>query len=133
MPSFSKVAAASIHPSRFVMLDTADGKVIEATAGGKIYGISQPGQRNTPYSSLQDGYCAIAGENVRVYGPGEDSKCLLEIGAGGCSPGDRLKATTNGVGIATTADGDEYGAVAEFAGVSGQLVMVLVTTGQRGA
>ena len=36
--------------------------------------------------------------------------------------GDRLTATTGGVAIATTTDGDEYGLIAEAAGVSGDII-----------
>jgi hypothetical protein len=131
MSCWSKVANGNIVMSRFVMLDTtALGKVVAATAGAEIFGISQKGSRRTPYGGLDDGNAAIAGENLSIYGDTE--RCLLELG-GTVTIGQRLKASTGGVGIATTADGDEYGAIAEQNGVSGDLITVYITTGQRGA
>jgi hypothetical protein len=75
MSAHSRQANGNIAPSRFVKLDTsADGKVLQCGASATImpYGISGPGTRNPPYSSLDDGYHAIAGENCLIYGtPGE--------------------------------------------------------------
>ncbi len=131
MGSHSKVASGNISPSRFLILTTsADGKVTQAGAGEKVYGISGPWTRNTPYSSLEDGYHAIAGENVLVYGIGE--KCMLELG-GTVSPGDRLKSDSNGKAVATTTNLDEFGAVAMMAGTSGKLIEVEVVLGQISA
>lgn len=125
MAQMSKVAAGTIRPSRFVKLDvTADGKVLEADAGEPIYGISQKGTRNVPYSTLDDGNAAIAGENVHIFGPGE--KCSLQLG-GTVAVGDRLKSDADGKGVATTTDLDEYGAIAQQAGVLDEIVEVFVT------
>lgn len=125
MATFSKVANGSIVMSRFVKLDTtADGKVLQCGAGDKIFGVSQAGSRRTPYSSLDDGYAAIAGEDLSITGPPD--QCLLELG-GTVSPGDRLKADTDGKGVATTTDHDEWGAIALVAGTSGKLINVQVT------
>lgn len=120
----SKKANGNIPPARFVKLDSSgDNLVLVATAGDKCYGICQPDVRRTPYSSLDDGYAAIAGEDVKVFGIGET--CLLELVAS-VSPGDRLKSDATGKGTPVTANNDEYGAIALVAGVSGQLVMVQV-------
>jgi len=133
MASYTKVANGNINPSRFVYLDaTADGKVLEASAvTHKLYGISQPGTRNAPYSTLDDGYAAIAGENVQIYGLG-DKDVLLELG-GTVARGDRLTAATGGKGIKTVTDRDEYGAIAMASGVSGELIPVQVVGGQVSA
>lgn len=120
----SAVASGNIAPSRFVKDDTAaDGKVAVCGAGDKIRGVSQAGTRRAPYSSLDDGYAAIAGEEVGVFGATE--LCYLELG-GTVANGDRLKASTLGVGVATTTNLDEWGAIAQSAGTSGQLIQVLV-------
>jgi hypothetical protein len=130
--SYSKVANGNVSPARFVYLDSsADGKVLQASAATqKLFGISQAGTRRAPYSGLDDGYAAIAGENLQVYGLGE--QCMLEL-AGTVAPGDRLTATSGGKGIKTTTNLDEYGAIAQAAGSSGQLVPVLVQGGQISA
>ncbi len=48
---------------------------------------------------------------------------------GTVATGDKLTATTAGVAIATTTDGDEYGLIAEAAGVSGDIIPVQVVEG----
>lgn len=119
---FSKKANGNVAPSRFVKTDTSgDNLVAQAGAGEQVFGISQADTRRTPYSTLDDGYCAIAGEDLKVFSVGE--VCLLELG-GTVTPGNRLKSDANGKGVAVTANNDEYGAVAIVAGTSGQLVMV---------
>jgi len=120
----SMTANGNIAPSRFVISDTsADGKVTQAGAGGRVIGVSQQGTRRTPYSSLDDGYAAIAGEDLMVYTQG--AECWLELG-GTVANGDRLKSDANGKGVATTTDRDEWGAVAMQAGASGKLIKVRV-------
>ena len=114
----------NVAPSRFVKLDaTGDGLVLQAGAGEKCYGVSQEGTRRTPYGALDDGYAAIAGEDLEVFGAG--SECRLEAG-GTVAPGDRLKSDASGRGVATTTNLDEYGAVALQAGTVGKLVRVEV-------
>lgn len=128
----SFVANGNIAPSRFVKMDaTATGKVVAATSNTDfIFGISQQGTRNTPYSSLDDGYAAIAGENIRVYTDNED--CWVETGTvtTAITPGDHLTASTAGVAIRTVTDKDVYGAIAlEPATASGKLIKVRVVKG----
>lgn len=121
--SETKVATGNITPCSFVKQSTTlDGKVTLCGAGDKIYGISQKGTRNPPLSPLDDGYAAIAGENVMLYTFPDTT--LLTIGTGGCAPGDRLKADASGFGVATTSTGDEIGAVALGTGASGDQVPV---------
>lgn len=123
MESFSKVAAGSISPSRFVKTaGQADGKCAQCGAGDQIYGISQTGTRNTPYGSLDDGFAAIAGENVRIYGPPQKD-VMLQV-AGTVFDGDRLKSDANGMGVTTTTANDEVGAIASANGVAYQLIPV---------
>lgn len=129
MASFTKVASGSIAMNRFVKLDTtADGKVLQCGAGEKVYGISHQSSRRAPFSSLDDGFAAIAGEGLMIYGPGNNSKCGLELG-GTVAAGDRLKSDANGKGVATVTNLDEYGALAMSAGVSGEVIEVELRTG----
>ncbi len=121
---YSKKANASIPPSRFVKTDTSgDNLVALASTGEQIYGISQMGTRRTPYASLDDGYAAIAGEDLEIFGIGE--VCPLELVAT-VTAGARLKSDSAGKGLPVTSNNDEYGAIALVAGVSGQLIMVQV-------
>ena len=130
MSSHTRVAAGNINPSRFVTLAASDGQVSECSAAtDKIFGISQPETRRTPYGGLDDGYAAIATEELQIFGPGDNNECLLELG-GTVVPGDKLTATTGGKGIKTVTDHNEYGAIALFGGVSGEFVPVEVRTGQ---
>lgn len=121
------VANGNIRPSRFVKLDTtAVGKVLEADANDPVYGVSQEGTRNPPYSSLDDGFCAIAGENVRVYT--EPEECWLQIGSGGCTVDDMLKSDADGKGVTTTTETENAGALALETGLEDQLIRVRVRT-----
>ncbi len=117
-------ANGNVPPARFVKPDTSgDGLVLVAGAGERCLGISQPGTRRTPYSGLDDGFAAIAGEDLQVFGVGE--RPMLELG-GTVAFGDRLKSGALGVGVVTTTNLDEWGAIALAAGVSGQLIQVEV-------
>ena len=123
---FGYEAGGDIGPAVFVMRSTTEGNVVlEATAGAQILGISQRWTRNPPYSSLDDGLAAIDGEGLRVFIQGE--VCGLLLGAA-VTAGDRLKATTDGKGIAATS-GDEFGAVAHRDGVEDEIIEVTVERG----
>ena len=122
----SRFANGNIHPGRFVKLDssTAGGKVLEcAGTTVPIFGIAQMATRNAPYPLLDDGYAAIASEDLLVY-TFSDKEVWLEIGSGGCNPGDRLTSDGTGAGIATTSTGNWVGAVAKQQGAQGDLVPV---------
>ena len=123
----SYVAAGNISPSRFVKYDSAVGKVVaNATATTLPTGVSGEWTRNTPLTGYDDGYHAISGENCRVYCDNEE--CWLELG-GTVTYGDKLIASTAGVGITSVTDKDAYGAIALQSGVSGQLIRVKVIRG----
>lgn len=126
MPSYTKVANGNIRPMRFVKQDTTSGvkdRVLEGSAGARIYGISGAGVRNAPWSEIDDGYAAIAGENLQIWGfPEKD--VLLELGTGGAAVGDLLKSDSDGTGIVTTTSGQEVGARCEQAGSAGDFVRV---------
>lgn len=117
------VAAGNITPSSFLIQTTsADNKVqIAAAATSPIVGISGPGTRNPPYSSLDDGYHAIAGENVQILRP-PLKEAALRLG-GTVTAGDLLTSDGSGYGITATT-GQYVGARAIQSGVSGQIVTV---------
>lgn len=119
----ASIAAGNITPSSFLIQTTsADHKVqLAAAATSPIVGISGPGTRNPPYSSLDDGYHAIAGENVQVLRP-PLKEAQLRLG-GTVTAGDLLTSDASGFGITATT-GQYVGARAVEAGVSGQLVTV---------
>lgn len=118
----SAKAGGNISPSRFVKI-TATGTVSQTGAGEVCDGISQEGTRRVALDGLDDGYAAIAGYDIEYYG--DNAECLLEL-SGTVTIGQRIKADTNGTGVASTADGEEYGAICLKAGVSGDLVIVRV-------
>lgn len=130
MAHYSKVANGNIKPYRFVRLDTtATGRVVQAGAGEKIWGVSQKGTRLPPLSdgiiSLDDGYAAIAGESLNIFGPGEGGmEVLVMCGTVAVTAGDRLKSGTDGEAITTVTDTQEVGAIALRSAVSGELVPV---------
>lgn len=129
MPSptgFGYVAGGNISPAVFVMLSTtADSTILQATAGALTIGVSSRSTHTAPLSGLDDGYNAVEGESVRIFVEGE--VCGLTLG-GTVAAGDRLKATTNGVAITGTA-GATYGARALEAGISGEIIQVIVENG----
>lgn len=132
--SSSFLAGGNIPPSRFVSLSTTLDRTLVLSASGDLpVGISQLGTHLVPALGIDDGYAAVAGENVRVYTQ-DDEEAWLEL-SGTVAPGDLIKPdlSGNGTGIKSSADGDNYGARAYTNGVSGQIVKVKPLTGQRGA
>lgn len=124
----SRIANGDIYPMRFVKLDTtADGKVLQCGAGDKPIGISQKGTRRSPYVDTS-GKAAAAGEPVMLYDETEEP--AIQLG-GTVTPDNRLKSDANGKGIATTSDGDVYGAISLAAGVLDQFIPVKVTVGEK--
>lgn len=123
--SRTKVANGNIKPSRFTKYDTsADDKVLQASTGDKICGISFPYVRRLPGDlGLDDGFHAIAGKDCGIYGP-DAGEVLLCLG-GTVVNGDRLKSDSDGCGVATTTPQDEIGAEARQGGSAGQLIRVM--------
>jgi hypothetical protein len=128
---FPAIAGGTIKPARFLMASTtADNTVLQATANAKLVGIAQKGTRRTPYSGLDDGNAALAGEPIHYFGPPETAP--LELG-GTVAAGDYLEADANGAGVTSSTDGHNYGAITPQAGVAGDIVEVQITIGMRGA
>lgn len=122
----SRVANGNIAPCRFVGYDatTPGGRVLQCTGNtSAVFGISQAEERQPPYTGLQDGLCAIAGETFKVF-TFPDKEVYLEIGALGCNAGDFLTPDANGCGVTTTTTGNTLGARAKQQGIAGDRVPV---------
>jgi len=129
MQSF--IANGNIYPCRFVKLTTTvnGGRVTQAGTGELVFGVSQMGSRRSIYIDSA-GYAAILGEPIGVFDDTEET--ALELG-GTVTVGDRLKSDTNGKGVTTVTDREEYGALALQNGVSGDQIKVKVQRGQISA
>ena len=105
-PNLQLTSGGNINPSRIVKVSTAaDNTVlISAAATSPNIGVSQMGSRRAPGTGDDDGYAAIAGENIGVYGPGSGLS-PVELG-GTVTRGDFLTADSAGRAIATTTEGD---------------------------
>lgn len=126
MWGFSRVANGNISGFRFVKLDTTTAnRVLQCGAGDQIYGVAFHGTRNAPYTGLDDGYLAIAGEELAIWGFGQGPGILLALG-GTVTQGDRLKADADGRGVKTTTANDEIGAYALVSGVALDVIPVMV-------
>lgn len=120
--SFSKLCGGNVRPSRFVVLGTAN-TVTEAGANGDVWGISQPYTWKMALSGWDDGFAGTtASPPINIFGPGDDA-CKLVLG-GTVSIGQKIKSDANGAGVAVTADQDKVGAVAQEAGISGDVIWV---------
>jgi hypothetical protein len=125
MPA-SYFASGDIYPSRFVKLDTVDGKVLQCAAGDLPFGISQEGTRKSPYLDAT-GRAAAAGDQLAVYTLGE--RAILQVNAT-VTPGTRVKSDLNGMGIpVVTPSTDNYGGFAQLNGTAGKLIEVLIDPG----
>ena len=127
-PSFSMVANGNITPYSIVKYDTVVGKCVLAAAGtDKLVGICQEGTRNPPNTTVynDDGYAAIAGENIGIYGPGASDKVMLKLG-GTVSVGSWITSDSAGLGVATTTNKDVVIAIALDSGVASDLIPVRV-------
>lgn len=123
-------ANGNIAPSRAVKIDTSkDFSVIQGTANSKNCGIAQKGERLDPSNS--DGFAAIAGEAILVYGDGaKDVPAQL---GGSVTRGDRLKSDANGKLVVVASNNDEVCAVANQNGAADELISVDVVIYQYGA
>jgi len=121
-PSYTRIAGGNIVPATFVKIDTATGRAVTCGAGEDIFGIAQAWTRRPPLTGLDDGFAAIAGEGLEIYGPGDDG-AQLALG-GTVLPGQRIKSDASGKGVAATSDKDKAGAIANHGGVSGELIGV---------
>ena len=122
------MANGNILPSSFVKLDptSAMPAVLQATANTDIlFGIAKESAKDPPIPQLSGTqYAAAAGDNLRVYQVGDD--CMLTVGSGGLTAGDRVTADASGYGV--TASGTAVvGAIALMTAPAGALCRVRVT------
>ncbi len=124
------IAGTTINPCRIVTMTPAiaDTHTTTPTAAFTVWpalsgddepvGISQEGT-----SDWQSTDAAGAGEQIRIFGPGE--VCLLELGAN-TTVGQYVMATTGGKGTPVTADEDRAIGFALEGGSSGDKIQVYV-------
>ena len=95
----SWVANGNISPCRFVTpSSTNQGKCVQTTAATQLpVGISGEYTRNQPGSAADDGYAAVAGEEVNVHPPG--TICNLTLG-GTVGTNALIVSHTDGTGVA---------------------------------
>lgn len=123
------VANGNISPSRACVIDTAytgaGRRVIQDGTGGlRVFGVSQKGTRYAGGTPADDGFAAIAGEDIMLHQPSDLSPiCGLELG-GTVAAGDSLKSDSSGRGVTTTTAGDFVFAIALQGGVTGDVIDV---------
>lgn len=125
------VAGGNITPSSFLVSSTsADNTYVLASGTSTpIVGISGVGTRRPPGDFFNDdGYIAVSGENFPVFRPPQ-KEAALRLG-GTVAAGDMLTSDGSGFGITATA-GQQVGARAMEAGVSGQIITVQPVWGPR--
>lgn len=124
-PSYSKRAGGNIEPCRFVKIATSSGETVvtQCTATtDQPWGISAQGTRRMALSGWDDGYAAVSGDDLCIYGAGDD-ECKLDISAT-VAAGDNLESDSSGKGQPATGDKDKVGAIALEPGTSGQRIRV---------
>jgi hypothetical protein len=121
-------ANGNITPMSFVKGDTNnDWYCLQAGLNSPVIGVSQEGTNVFPDGSSTQPYAAVAGQTLKVYGPG--SQVGLILGAGGCSRFQFLKSDANGNGIVAS-PGDLVAAYSLESGNQGQSIQaVLVPPG----
>ena len=126
-PNF--VANGNISPCRACIADTAYTgagiKVIQdATGGLRPLGVSQKGTRYAGGTPADDGYAAIAGEDIMLHTWTDLAPvCGLELG-GTVVAGAKLKTDSSGRGVSTTTAGDIVFATALQGGVLSDIIQV---------
>lgn len=126
------VANGNVSPRRFVVPVTGAGngqRAIQATGSTRPYlGISGDFTRYPPGSPSDDGYCAVAGENLTYFAPGQS--CNLDIGATDITDcGTPLKSDANGKGtpmLTTGTTAEWVGALPWRTGVAEETIPVYV-------
>lgn len=122
-------ATGNVTPSSFIKIDTtSDGDCALAGANEQTIGVSHDYTRNAPGTSADDGYIAISGETVPIYGPGQIA--LVKTGTGGVTRGGWVKSDAAGLAVAVATTGTTIQNVAGVALQSvaaGGLALVRVT------
>jgi hypothetical protein len=125
------VANGNVAPGRFLTLVSGNanfGLAVQASASTQlIVGVSERWTRYAPGTGDDDGYIAVAGENLSYRGPGQIAE--LQLGGAVSNGNVLLSADADGKGVASApADGvaTYYGAVALQAGVADEYIPVYV-------
>lgn len=124
------IASGNISPSVAVKLDpTANFHVLQcAAASDPPVGISQDGTYYAPGVAGSDAFAAHAGQELTVFGEGE--QCLWKVGASAVTEGDYLTSDANGLAktIAFTGTGGRIyqTAIALESAAAGELVRVVI-------
>jgi len=105
---------------------SADNTVAIASTNDIIAGISSEAGRapNLPGVTV---YAGITGDQMKVYGDGQ--VCLLTLGTGGATAGDKLKSDSSGYGVVAATTGttvQQIGAEALQTGSAGDRIKVRV-------
>jgi hypothetical protein len=126
--SRSAIAGGDVYPSRIVYDDSTAGQMIQATAATqRLRGVAFKDTRRSPYVD-SSGKIAASGEPFSFYDtPGE--RCWIEI-AGTVSKGDKITTNGSGQGITTTTDKNQCVAIADQAGVSGDVIQCTLYLGE---
>ena len=121
------VAGGDIRPSRFFKLSgSADKTILEADANERTLGISTDATRDAPQTG-SSALAAASGEPMAVNMPGV--VCKLQLGSGGATRGNMLKADADGKGVESATTGTTLqwvGAIALESGSEDELIDVLV-------
>ena len=126
MHSIPLRANGNLVMSRFAKMDPSGGNLaIQAGVGDRPVGIVQEYSHRPPYSTLDDGFAAVQGDEVTIYQIG--SVCKIELGTT-VSPGAYLAPDSLGRGIPATT-GVPYGAYTAQGGTVGQIVECEVVVG----
>lgn len=124
------IAGGDIRPCRFVKI-SGEMTALECDANDKVIGISQEGATQPPLSDLSITELAgSSGKSMELHSAGD--VCLLVIGSGGVTAGDRLKSDADGKGVAILLTGtvrQEWGAIALETNVENEKCRVFVDLG----
>lgn len=124
-PSIQLRAGGNITPFRVVKIGTTQDSEALQSAGATTpnIGLCHGGTRRAPGTGDDDGFAAIDGENVAIWGVG----CIgLGELAATSARGDGVTADSNGRLVTTTTDGDIIVGWLLQSGVANDIVRVLV-------
>ncbi len=137
MARSSYVASGNILPFSICKFDTTStglGKVLQAGAGDIPCGVAGMAQHRAPLTGLQDGYAAVAGENVVVFDPADPENQTAVAVDAAYAQGTLIKPSTGGIGTQATSDGDYYiGRLMRASLGANDIVPIMVIFGMRGA
>ena len=127
-------ANGTVRVGRFIKIDPSDNNsVLEANANERCFGISGMGGREAPIPSAtaDPPEAAQSGDNIEIRTIGE--LCLLYVGSGGLTAGDRVKSDADGGGVKWLTNGtsptgvmQNIGAIALETASAGEYCLVQV-------